>query len=189
MAIRTFLAVPLPPAWQQQVAALQRELAGRLPEVRWTPPANVHLTLCFFGATPADDLEKIREVVLSIALREGAFTATVSGLGVFPRLRAPRALWLGVGDPRLAALYAACSGALRQAGLPGEARVFTPHLTIGRLHQRPQELAEVLAGWGGRQLGTLTVDRLVLYESQLLPGGSRHIPLLTAPLGAGPAGL
>lgn len=189
MAIRTFLAIPLPPAWQQQVAALQRELAGLLPEVRWTPAANVHLTLCFFGATPADDLEKIREVVLSITLCEAAFTATVGGLGVFPHLRAPRVLWLGVADPRLAALYAACTGALRQAGLPGEARAFAPHLTIGRLHRRPPRLAEVLARWGGRELGPLPVDRLVLYESQLLPGGARHIPLLTAPLGTGPAEL
>ena len=189
MTIRTFLAVPLPAELQRQVAAAQHELRGLLPGVGWTPSANVHLTLRFFGATRTDDLEKIREVVLSVTLCETAFTAAVGGLGVFPHPRAPRVLWLGVAAPRLAALYAHCEAALRQAGLPAEGRGFTPHLTIGRLHQRPPRLTEVLAAWGERQLTALPVDRLVLYESQLLPGGARHLPLLTAPLGSGPGSL
>ena len=189
MAIRTFLAIPLPAPLQAQVAALQQELKGRLPEVRWTPPANVHLTLRFFGATSAADLEKIREVVLSIAFREGAFTAAVGGLGVFPHQRAPRVLWLGVSAAQLSALHLRCETALSEVGLPGEARAFAPHLTIGRLRQRPPQLGEVLAAWGERPLAPLPVDRLVLYESRLLPGGARHIPLLTAPLGTGPAEL
>ena len=78
---------------------------------------------------------------------------------------------------------------MSEIGLPGEARGFTPHLTIGRLHRRPPHLGEVLTAWGGRSLAPLPVDRLVLYESRLLPGGARHIPLLTAPLGTGPAEL
>ena len=189
MALRTFLAIPLSPELQRQVAAVERELQTQLPGVRWTPAGNVHLTLRFFGATGADDLEKIREVVLSIALREDAFAAVVGGLGVFPHPRAPRVLWLGVTDPRLGALYARCEAALEQAGFPGEGRGFTPHLTIGRLHRRPSRLGEVLAAWGARPLAPLPVDRLVLFESQLLPGGARHLPLLTAPLGNGSAGL
>ncbi|TFH30316.1 MAG: RNA 2',3'-cyclic phosphodiesterase [Myxococcales bacterium] len=186
MTIRTFLAVPLPDPLQEQVAALQRELQGQLPEVRWTPPANVHLTLRFFGATSADELEKIREVMLSIAFRAGAFSAAVRGLGVFPQRGAPRVLWLGVAAVQLSALHATCETALRVVGLPGEARAFTPHLTIGRLHRRPSHLGEVLALWGERPLAPLPVDRLVLYESRLLPGGARHLPILTAPLGNGP---
>lgn len=189
MAIRTFLAIPLPPELQRQVETVQRELRQLLPGVRWTPAANVHLTLRFFGATGADDLEKIREVVLSIAFRETAFAAAVSGLGVFPHARAPRVLWLGVTDPRLSALYARCEAALEQVGLPGEGRGFTPHLTIGRLHRRSPRLGEVLADWAARSLAPLPVDRLILFESQLLPGGARHLPLLMAPLGNGPAGL
>ena len=189
MDIRTFLAIPLPELLQVQVAALQHELRERLPDVRWTPPANVHLTLRFFGATSADDLEKIREVVLSIAFREEAFTVAVGGLGVFPHQRAPRVLWLGVAASQLSALYASCETALRAVGLPGEARAFTPHLTIGRLHRRPLHLGEALAAWGARPLAPLPVDRLVLYESRLLPGGARHLPILTAPLGTGPAEL
>jgi len=189
MAIRTFLAIPLSPDLQQQVASAQQELQSRLPGVRWTSPANVHLTLRFFGATGADDLEKIREVVLSIAFRETAFVAAVSRLGVFPHPRAPRVLWLGVTDPRLSALYARCETALEQAGFPGERRGFTPHLTIGRLHRRPPQLGEVLANWATRPFAPLPIDRLTLFESQLLPGGARHLPLLTAPLGNGPAGL
>jgi 2'-5' RNA ligase len=189
MAIRTFLAIPLPPPLQQHVAVLQQELAEDLPEVTWTPPANSHLTLRFFGATPADDLEKIRAIVLSIALRQAPFTATLSRLGVFPDVRAPRVLWLGVDSPRLNTLHAACVGAFRQAGFSDEGRRFVPHLTIGRLHRRPPRLSQVLAGWTERQPELLPVDRLILYESQLLPGGARHLPLLTAPLGNGPGAI
>ncbi len=189
MATRTFLAIPLPQLLQDEVAEVQRTLQRSLPDVRWTPPGNVHLTLRFFGATGADELEKIREVVLSIAVREAAFTAAVGRLGVFPHLRMPRVVWLGVTDPRLSAFHAHCEAALAQAGFPGEGRGFTPHLTIGRMHRRPPRLGEVLAAWETRQLAPLPVDRLVLFESQLLPGGARHLPLLTAPLGKGPAGL
>lgn len=187
MAIRTFLAIPLSAPLRGAVAALQNDLQGQLPEVRWTPPDNVHLTLRFFGATSADDLEKIREVVLSIAVREEPFAAAVAGLGVFPHRQAPRVLWLGVAAAQLAALQATCAAALKSIGLPDEARPFAPHLTIGRLHRRPPRLGEVLAAWGERPLAPLPVDRLVLYESRLLPAGARHLPLLTAPLGTGPA--
>jgi 2'-5' RNA ligase len=184
--VRAFLAVPLPPALQQAIAALQAELSVALPGIRWTRPDTVHLTLQFFGDTGADDLEKIRASMLSVKLREQAFLVEVLGLGAFPGPRRPRVVWLGLTPTEpLRILQQACQEELGRNGIPAESRPFAPHLTIGRFRERAPELGPLLAAQAGRTLGRLPIEQLVLFESRLLPGGARHMPLFTVPLERG----
>lgn len=181
--VRAFLAVPLPPVLQQAIAALQRELSGAMPGIRWTRPDTVHLTLHFFGATSADDLEKIRASMLSVKLREKAFQVEVLGLGAFPDHRRPRIAWLGLTpEPPLRTLQQTCQAELERNGFTAESRAFAPHLTIGRFRERAPDLGPLFAAHAGRRVGCLPVGQLVLFESRLLPEGARHIPLFTVPL-------
>lgn len=181
--IRAFLAVPLPAALQQAIAVLQNELSGALPGIRWTRPDTVHLTLHFFGDIPADMLEKIRVSMLSVKLREKALQVDVQGLGAFPDRRRPRVVWLGLNpiEP-LHLLQQTCQEELGRNGFPAEARAFAPHLTIGRFRERAPDLSTLLAVQAERRIGSLPVGQLVFFESRLLPGGARHIPLFTVPL-------
>ncbi|MCM2265073.1 MAG: RNA 2',3'-cyclic phosphodiesterase [Desulfuromonadales bacterium] len=180
---RAFLAVPLPPALQQDIASLQTELSGALPGIRWTRPDTVHLTLHFFGDIRVDELEKIRASMLSVKLREKAFQVDVLGLGAFPDRRRPRVVWLGLTpEESLRSLQHACLEEVGRRGFPAEARAFAPHLTIGRFREHAPNLGELLAGQAERRIGRLPIGQLVLFESRLLPGGARHIPLFTVPL-------
>jgi 2'-5' RNA ligase len=154
-----------------------------MPGIRWTRPDTVHLTLHFFGATRADDLEKIRASMLSVRLREKAFPVDVLGFGAFPDRRRPRIVWLGLTpEGPLHALHQVCQAELVKNGFAVESRAFAPHLTIGRFRERALDLTAVFAALAGRRVGGLPIDQLVLFESRLLPGGARHIPLFTVPL-------
>jgi RNA 2',3'-cyclic 3'-phosphodiesterase len=180
---RTFLAVPLPASLQQRIAALQTELSGALPGIRWTRPDTIHLTLRFFGAANTDDLEKIRSSMLSVKLRVDSFQVDVLGLGAFPGRRHPRVIWLGLTpEEPLRALQHACEDELGRVGIPAESRVFAPHLTIGRCREHGPDLAVLHAAQVNRGAGRLPVERLVLFASHLLADGARHTPLFTVPL-------
>lgn len=181
--LRAFLAIPLPAALQQDIASLQSELSGELPGIRWTRPDTVHLTLHFFGDIHADALEKIRASMLSVKLREKAFQVDVLGLGAFPDRHRPRVVWLGLTPTEpLRSLQQACQEELARSGFPAEARAFAPHLTIGRFRGHAPDLSTLFAGQAGRNIGCLPIGQLVLFESRLLPGGAKHIPLFTVPL-------
>ena len=165
------------------MAQAQAELLATLPGIRLTDPASVHLTLRFFGETAGDDLEKIRASVLSVALRAAPFAVELAGVGAFPTRHRPRVVWVGVRPmAALAELYRQCQQELAAAGIAAEQRPFAPHLTVGRFSETGPDLAALPAGLAQRRIGSLPVEALVLYQSRLLPGGARHIPLFTAPL-------
>ncbi|ALC15719.1 2'-5' RNA ligase [Desulfuromonas soudanensis] len=182
--IRAFLAVPLPPDLQRQIARLQNRLAETLPDVRWVRPGTIHLTLKFFGELPEESLDRIGEVVLSIGHLSVPFQARLIGVGAFPSPLRPRVIWLGVdGGPPLAKLQDDLESALEKIGIPRDDRPFTPHLTLGR--RRGTALAEKcdLAPFKDATCGELVVDSLVLFESRLEPGGALHLPRKTVGLG------
>lgn len=182
-SVRAFLAVPLPASLQQSLALLQADLSKALPCIRWAHPDSVHLTLRFFGATGMDDLEKIRASMLSVALHAATFQVDVCELGAFPTRHRPRVVWLGLTpEESLRTLYQSCQRELTRAGIAAEPRAFAPHLTIGRFRERGPDLTPLLVKYAGTSFGSLPVEQLVLFESRLLPGGARHLPLFNVPL-------
>jgi len=181
--VRAFLAVPLPPPLQRDIARLQKELAATLPGVRWARAETMHLTLRFFGDTGVDDLEKVRASMLSVKLRAAPFQVDLQGLGAFPDSRRPRVVWIGLTPATpLLRLHQICEEALGRAGMAAETRPFQPHLTIGRYRERGPDLTALLPNQAQRPVGSLAVTQLVLYESRLRPAGAQHIPLFTVPL-------
>jgi 2'-5' RNA ligase len=87
-------------------------------------------------------------------------------------------LWLGISpDQRLADLHADLDERLAELGLPPEPRSFTPHLTLGRHRGRGLAVGPLLVRHEREAFGSLPIDRLVLFESQLHPSGAIHRPL------------
>lgn len=184
-SLRIFLAVPLEACLQQQLSVLQRRLGDALPGVRWARPETIHLTLRFFAGVTQEDLEKIKDSVLSVKRLQRVFKVEAKGLGVFPDPVRPRVLWLGL-EPvtPLQELYRHCQTALTRAGLPPEPRPFRPHLTLGRWREAGPDLRRTLRGWTPQAFGPLEVRQLVVYQSHLHPDGARHDPLLRVDLPA-----
>lgn len=149
---RLFLAVPMPDA----VRTRMRELIERLqPEgwpMRWVDPDNAHLTLHFLGDTPPELAAILRLALPAIMAQHEAFDLRTAGLGVFPKLKRPRVLWLGVYGPahRLEAIYNELGDVLDDLQFPIEEKPFSPHITLGRVRDTRnaplRDLTEELRG-------------------------------------------
>ncbi len=130
--IRAFVAVDLEPQTVQKIAEAIVQLRPRLPGIRWLPPANFHLTLKFLG-----DIDEARVEPIAAALERdlcpfSCFTINAKGLGVFPDLKRPRILWVGLVGDELNVLASRVEKTLIPFGFAAERRAFAPHLTVGR---------------------------------------------------------
>jgi 2'-5' RNA ligase len=184
--IRAFIAIDLPGAVAAAVAGVQKQLAVHRFAVRWVNPRTIHLTLKFLGDIDGGQVAAVGDAMETAARSVGPFSLAAAGLGVFPGLRQPRVIWAGVvGDTqRLLELQRAVAVQLAAAGYPPESRPFKSHLTIGRVKDRidAQRLARSLADAGGFATPSFTVEGIVLYRSDLRPGGPEYTPLRRVPI-------
>lgn len=132
---RLFLAVPMPEAIRERIHAIIERLRPRGWPMRWTEPDNAHLTLHFLGDTPPEEAAILRMSLPAIVAQHEAFDLRTAGLGVFPKLKRPRVLWLGVWGPthRLESIYNELGDVLDEMMFPIEERPFSPHITLGRV--------------------------------------------------------
>lgn len=187
--MRLFLAVEPDRAARAGLTALltavQNALGDVASAIRWTAPANVHVTLHFLG-----ELDQARSTAVRTALGDRivrpAFDVETGGLGVFPHGGSPKVVWLsiGAGAAGLTAVYDELAARLRRGGIATEERPFTPHLTLGRVRDRERRRARTLrerldairpepVRWQAREV--------VLFRSDLSGPVPRHEPLQVLP--------
>jgi 2'-5' RNA ligase len=188
---RLFVAVAPPDPVRRRIVQIAEELrraAGPAGvDLRWVPPENVHVTLQFLGAVPAERVEAVEAAVRAAAAAGRPLSLEVKGAGGFPSSRRPRVVWLGLGgdiDP-LAAIAADLGRRLAPLGYPPEERGFSPHLTLarGRDARGVPGLAGALAQAGAAEPVAWRVPDLLLEESHLSPRGPRYEVVARAPLG------
>ncbi len=183
--MRLFIGIPLPAPTQTEVAAILRRLRAREWPVRWVRDKGLHLTIKFFGETTTDRVDAIVEMLNFATEGLHPLTMTLSAGGVFPSVRQPRIIYLGIDpEPSLELLQDRVERGGEQLGYPPEGRPFRPHLTLGRVregHRLPE-------GWQADVEGipageAFLADRVVLFESELTPAGPtyaiRHEVVLT----------
>jgi len=188
LKLRTFIAVSLPDDIRARALSAARQLAAVAADVKWVEPQSLHWTLSFLGNVDERETGDICAAVAESALKHAPFDLQVRGAGAFPSSGRPRTLWLGVGEGRdeMIALQASIEKSLARLGFRGEARRYTPHLTIGRpgRGEPPRELAVELAAMTDFKGGTMLVDEVVIFSSELTREGPLYSPLGFAPLGA-----
>lgn len=188
--LRAFIAIEIPPSI---LSAIEKETFGlrRLADsslVRWTPTANMHLTLKFLGDVSETNLQFIKQMLTQECAQRAPFDLQIGKLGSFPTSRRPRVIWIGIKAPaELAALQSGIESAAERLGYTKEERDFSPHLTIGRVRQNlpAADLGRVSAALESTHvsmLGTAKIDSVHLYKSELKPTGSIYTRLFTAPL-------
>lgn len=191
--LRLFIAIELADDIQRALGRVQQTLQRQLPDplVRWTRPDGIHLTLKFLGYTPASLVPAITAGMAAAAAAFEPYTLVVAGLGCFPNARQPRVLWVGLSElPRpLLGLQRAVDLQMSRLNFAREERAFAPHLTLGRVQERAgaaerAALAAVLTRTQVGILGTVTVNALTLFQSQLQAGGAVYTALGHYPLAA-----
>jgi len=187
--LRTFVAVETPPALRSALQGVQTDLRQTGVRARWVRPENIHLTLKFLGEIPAGHVASVAQALRAAAQGRPPFSLNAAGVGVFPGLRRPRVIWVGLADREelLARLQADVEGRLSDLGFPRAAERFRGHLTIGRFRAggSPGPVAEELERWSAKPVGTLEVRALVLFKSTLRPEGAEYTALEQVIVGAG----
>lgn len=188
--VRTFIALEMPANLQKELdkmrVSLQRDLKD-LP-LRWVRPENIHLTLKFIGETQQERVGEIIDVLKAQAAKVAPFEITLDRFGVFPDLRKPLVLWVGVKAPQsLGQLQQQLEAQLAALGIPAEPRKFSPHLTLARVRRDPRlanlrRIGEVMAQAQLQNHAVGLIESVTLFRSDLKPGGSVYNPLDRSPL-------
>lgn len=173
--LRAFFGLPLPESHRAQLDGYLSECASRAPEFRWTPAANLHLTVRFLGHLDRAVAERIADRLEGAELR--AFDLRLGEMGTFKRGRLARVVWIGLetGVAELSSLATRVEADCIAAGLEPEGRKFNAHLTLARA--RPRDGAALPALPPAPALQVWRADELILYESRLGRGGSVYEPL------------
>jgi len=173
--VRAFFGLPLPDTHREVLESYLAGCASLAPQFRWTPAANLHLTLRFLGQVELALAEGIADRVA--ASGPPAFELRLGELGTFKRGRLARVVWLGLetGAREAGVLAEVVEAECVQAGLEPEGRRFSAHLTLARARARDGSQLPALpdppdlSGWRATEL--------ILYRSRLGRGGSVYEPL------------
>lgn len=179
--MRLFTAIVLPDAVRKELVSIQ----PRHPAIRLTPESQIHMTLRFIGETDKSYTRRVTQVLSRVGFQP--FEITLQGTGSFPKPSSPYILWAGVRyHPLLTELYEAMREELLTAGVPRENHSFHPHVTLGRIRKKKQEISEkenpslqevldhYFHGKPSQFCTTFLVDRFRLYQSRLHSGGAIH---------------
>ncbi len=186
--LRTFIALRLDDAVRSTLRDVAQALQTRLAEskLRWVPPENLHLTLCFLGDVESARIEELAEKVRQRVASLAPFTCELEDLMLFPSPRRPRVIAVGLGaEHELAQLADAVAQGVRDTGFATEERSFRPHITLARLARPAQRRGALPAdALQGIELPHIEqwVRAVELFRSRLLPTGAVYSSLSRCPL-------
>lgn len=178
--LRLFVAVDVPDAVRDAIAAACAPLRDRAPDARWVDPARWHLTLAFLGS-----VERERVPAISAALTAATAAAAVPHVALDGRAGTFRrqVLWAGLApSPELDALAAAVRAELTDVGIAFDDKPFRPHLTLARAPGRGRLPAGLETAYQGPALAW-DVTEVALVRSVLAGRASRYTREAVFPLG------
>jgi 2'-5' RNA ligase len=169
---RLFIALPVPDEAADALTALQ----SGVPDARWVPAENFHVTLCFAGEVQGAVMRDLEEELSDVA--GPRFAVAVSGVEQFSSGKQPRALVALVAkNDRLDWLHQKVSTVARNCGIAVERRKFRPHVTLARFPSGAEtghHLAQFMASHSRFQAGPWIADHFGLYSSRLSRNGALY---------------
>ncbi len=191
--VRAFIAIKLPNSVKSTLSQLQDDLkqSDHAP-VKWVDPDSIHLTLKFLGNIAVGTTPELTRAISEAARGIAPLRLELGELGVFPNLRAPRVVWIGLGGEiaTLSVIQENIESALIPLGFSPERRAFSPHLTLGRVRERasPEERRRLGEAVSSLKMGaklSFTVDSLSLMRSRLTREGAFYSRLSSVALQSG----
>ena len=170
LAIRAFFGLAVPEEHRVRLEPFLAQCSTLAPDFRWTPAANLHLTVRFVGQVEQSVVDAVADRVAE--QRPAGFQLALGDIETFKRGRLARVVWLGAqGDIQPArALAALVESECRRAGLEPEERAFRAHVTLARA--RPRDGAALPPLPEAPFLDPWRADELILYRSHPGRGGS-----------------
>ena len=180
-SIRTFIALELPPPVRSALRTVQQDLRQLNIRARWVRPESIHLTLKFLGDISPGDVDPISAAMTAAADGFSSFTLVVRGIGVFPTIKRPRVIWVGLGGDfqLLLTLQRRLEEELAKIGVARDKRSFKAHLTLGRIKQPPGQdlIRQMMTEYASLSSAEFICDQVILFKSDLKPSGAVYTQL------------
>lgn len=141
-------------------------------------PYNLHFTLQFLGDISQDIAEKVMISLNSIKF--SSFMVNFKGIGVFPKLKFPRIVWVGTdenGGNSLIELAKKVENALIPLGFSVD-KPFKPHITVFRIKNKIGDISKELDKFKSIDFGTQEITGFKLKQSVLSSKGPVYSDLM-----------
>ena len=185
--IRTFIAIKLPESIISSIREIQENMRTNGLNLRWVRPENIHLTLKFLGDIKENSIENVTTAIYDSVKTYVPISLCAKGIGVFPGIKRPRVVWVGVSGQieSLLGLQKRMEEELEILGFEKEKRPFNGHLTLGRIKGRidPKRFGDALKKYVEFTSETFCADKVILYKSELKPTGAVYTEIVNVPLG------
>jgi 2'-5' RNA ligase len=159
---RLFVALRPPPAIRQQLL----DLMGGVPGARWQDDDQLHITLRYIGEVTTPVAEDVAAALGGV--HAAPLTLRLNGAGSFDKHDRPNAIWAGIAPHEaITALHKKIDHALIRTGLPSEARVYLPHITLARLSRSAGPVNGFLADHAALTSAPFEIGHMLLFESHL----------------------
>ena len=132
---------------------------------------NLHFTLQFLGEISGETLQKIIKALHTIKFSN--FNVNLKGIGVFPKLKFPRIIWVGTdenGGNLLIQLSKKIQKSLEPLGFFSD-KAFKPHITVFRIKKKVSDITKELEDYKTMDFGIQEITSIKLKKSELTPNG------------------
>lgn len=181
---RCFVALELAQEVRQALGTALAPLAraARADKPRLLEPGALHVTLEFLGSVEQRRVQALTPALADAVAGFAPMTTSWAGFGGLPRRARAHVLVAVLRDEPglLGQLQQSVTRATSSLGFPEASRPFKPHATLARFRNavdvRPYlPLLQI-------PRGPVVLTHVVLYESELAPGGARYSALQRFPL-------
>lgn len=172
--VRSFVAVDLErPDLIARLEEIQRKIVSSGADLRPVQRENMHITMRFLGDISPSMVELTVEALKRVKFEP--FSASLRGVGVFPKITYPRIIWVGIGKGKknLEEIYRQLTRELEQLGFRPEHGDYTPHITLFRVRsgKARASLIESLTPMRETEFGEFDVRAIQLKRSVLTSNG------------------
>jgi len=165
---RLFVGVELPLKLQNEI----HKIYVNFPDCRLKPvdKDKLHITLKFMGDIEESDIHNIVNVLSTITFEP--FEVELRGTGVFPHIKYPKVLWIGIEDKanKLNELANRIGSSLHDLA-QDKANEFSPHVTISRIKENCDKIRPFLEKYDGVSFGKFKISNFQLIRSRLTKQG------------------
>lgn len=187
--MRLFIATRIDEKTATRIADAFREVRSRIGRASWVPPHACHLTWAFLGDRDENEAGRVSDLLPRAVRALQPYDGAITGGGCFPNERRPRVGWLAFEQPDdLVKISEAVRHSLDQERIPYDEKAFKPHLTVVRVRQRwtAMDAREFLRACDDLGRVSVSLGRVSLFRSELLPEGAKHFEVAGADLREAP---
>jgi len=176
--MRLFIGIGVPARTAEALANAATTLVGasQATRMRWTPPANMHITLSFLGQVHEARRDAIEQTLART--RAPRLSIELNGVGAFERVGV-----IFVDVKHTAALLSLAEQVIttmQSCGFARESRPYSPHITLARTRDRYR--LRSIESHDPVFYQSFDATEFRLYQSVTRPGGAQYEVLHSFPL-------